>query len=185
MEPESPVDTEFPVEEWDLDEYEQPRPPAWRRPLLIGVALLTVTAMATGPIYNLVNAGVVPLADNGLEVCGFDYCIVQDGVREAGLDLVMSRFANIHLADESAVALAEALIDHLGAESVTVTVVDHLEGHVEGQYNPATRTILIERPARAWTVLHEVAHIDSSGHGDDFQQGLVELATWLDGAFAG
>ena len=141
--------------------------------------------MATGPIYNLINAGVVPLAENGLEVCGFDYCIVQDGVREAGLDLVMSRFANIHLDDESAVALADVLIEHLGAEPVTVTVVNHLDGQIEGQYSPATRTILVERPVRAWTILHEVAHISNPGHGDDFQQALVELSSWLDGVFTG
>ena len=184
VESENPVEQFF-VEDWDLDEYEEPKAPLWRGPLLIGVALLAVAAMATGPIYNLVNAEVFPVADNGLEVCGFDYCVVQDGVREAGLDLVMSRFANIHLDDESALALADVLIDRLGAEPVTVTIVDRLDGHVEGQYDPASRTILIERPARAWTVLHEVAHIDNAGHGDDFQQRLIDLASWLDGAFVG
>ena len=185
MESEVPVDEQSAVGDWGLDEYEELYAPLWRKPLLIGVALLTVAAMASGPIYNLVNDGAVPVADNGLEVCGFDYCVVQDAIREAGLDLVMSRFANIHLDDESAVALADVLLDHVGVEPVTVTVVDRLDGHVEGEYSPASRTILIERPARAWTVLHEVAHVDNPGHGAEFQRGLIDLALWLDGAFIG
>jgi hypothetical protein len=54
-------------------------------------------------------------------------------------------------------------------------VVDSLEGRLGGVYDPATRSIEIERPARAWTVLHEVAHVMEGGHGQDFQEVLIEL----------
>lgn len=161
---------------------EVPAPPRWRRPLIVGVAVLTALAMAALPIYNLIGGSQKTIADNGLEVCGFDYCIVQDAMIEAGLDLKMSRFANMYLDDTSAAQLTTLLVDYLKVENVEVVVVDRLEGQIEGQYDSSTRTILVERPARAWTVMHEMAHVLFPGHGDDFQAALMDLAIWLDQA---
>jgi predicted metal-dependent hydrolase len=47
-------------------------------------------------------------------------------------------------------------------------------------YDVETRTISIERPARAWTVLHEVAHVLEPGHGADFQRVVIDLATVIE-----
>jgi len=187
MDSDTPLEDEQFLEEWDLGDwdaedegYEETAPPAWRRPVIIGVALVTVLAMAAVPLYNLIAGGQRAVADNGLEVCGFDYCVVQEAVRNTGLDLAMSRFANIHLDDEGASRLADLLVEYLNVQPVSVVVVDRLDGRIEGQYDPPTRTILLERPARAWTVLHEVAHAVSSGHGDDFLSAVVDLTAWLD-----
>ena len=122
------------------------------------------------------------LADNGLEVCGFDYCVVQEGVRDAGLDLSMARLANIYLDDAEAERLADLLVAHLGEAPVGFEVVDRLDRRIEGLYDPNARTIYIERPARAWIVVHEVAHVAEGGHGDAFQAVLIELTEWLDEA---
>jgi len=187
MDSDSPFDDEPFFDEADLaewefedDEGEELTPPAWRRPAIIGVALLTVVAMALVPMYNLINGGQRTVADNGLEVCGFDYCVVQDEVRASGLDLAMSRFSTFYLDDDAATRLADLLVDYLGVQSVSTVVLDNLDGRREGQYDPTTRTILIERPARAWTVLHEVTHTVAPGHGADFSAALVDLTAWLD-----
>ncbi|MGH3649831.1 MAG: hypothetical protein ACRDU9_03910 [Acidimicrobiia bacterium] len=173
-------DEEIPFDDWEADESpETVPPPAWRRPLLVGVAALTATAMALVPLYNLIGGRSV--ADNGLEVCGFDYCVVQEAVREARLDLTMSRLANTFLDDTEAGDLADELTDHLGVGPVEVEVVDDLVGRLGGVYDPETRKISIERPARAWTVLHEVAHVVESGHGADFHRLVIDLATWIEG----
>ena len=92
----------------------------------------------------------------------------------------MSRLANQYLDDGAAEDLADALLTHLDQGPVSFVVVERLDRRLEGQYVPATRTILIERPARAWIVLHEVAHTVSGGHGEDFQRTLIELTTWLE-----
>lgn len=178
-----PLDDETYFEFWDYDpeeDYEQPSPPAWRRSLLIGVAIVTVVAMAIVPLYNLINASPRPVAENGLEVCAFDYCIVQDELSAAGLGGVMSRFSNVHLDDAESTELAGLLVQYLNIAAVEVTTVNRIEGSAEGQYIPSTRTIVLERPARAWTVIHEVAHVVEPGHGEGFQQTLVSLAAWLD-----
>jgi predicted metal-dependent hydrolase len=119
------------------------------------------------------------LSDSGLELCGFDYCIVQDAVREAGLGVTMSRLANTYLAEDDARLFADALIEYLGVDPVTVEVVDHLERRIAGQYDTASRHITLERPTRAWIVLHEVAHAIASGHGEEFQETAIELADWV------
>jgi len=167
-------------EEWDVDEdsFEPPGPSPWRRRLMIAVAAVTAVAMALVPLYNLIDRDP-PLADNGLAICGFDYCTVQEGVRLAGLDQVMIRLANTYLTDEEASQLADSLTGHLGAGTVELVVINHLEGRIKGSYDPTTRTILVERPAQAWIVLHEVAHAVSSGHGQDFQKAVIELTSWL------
>lgn len=182
MDSDAPLDDEFFFEEWDLEDEDggELAPPRWRRSLIIGVAAITVVAMALVPLYNLIASSQRAVAENGLEVCGFDYCIVQGEVRASGLDLAMSRFSNTYLDDEGASGLADLLIEHLNVQPVSVVVVDRLDGRVGGRYDPATRTIVIERPARAWTVLHEVAHAVASGHDDDFLAAVVDLTAWLD-----
>ena len=169
-----------PFDEWDLTEedFEPLPPPPWRKPLLIVVAALTALALAAVPIYNVISAR--SMAENGLEVCGFDYCIVQEAAREAGVDLIMSRLSSTFLDEEGARDLANRLTDHLGIAPVGLRVVDDLDRRIGGVYDPASRTISIERPARAWTVLHEVAHAVETGHGEEFQGLVVELATWVD-----
>lgn len=172
--------TDDPFDEWDLTEedLEPLPPPLWRKPVLIVVAALTALALAVVPIYNVISARSV--AENGLDICGFDYCIVQEAAQEAGVDLIMSRLANTFLDEAGARELADRLTDHLGIAPVGLRVVDEIDGRIGGVYDPTTRTISIERPARAWTVLHEVAHALETGHGEEFQGLVVELATWVD-----
>ena len=167
-------------EEWDLSEedFEPLPPPGWRKPLLIGVAALTALAMALVPLYNVIFAR--PVSEDGLEICGFDYCLVQDAMLDAGVDLIMSRLANTFLDDDGARALAVEAADHLDIAPVGLQVVDDLERRLGGVYDPETRSILIERPARAWTVLHEVAHAVESGHTEAYQEVLADLARWAD-----
>ena len=159
------------------DQYEEPpAPPPWRRRVITAVGVLVAVAMLAGPVWNVIDGATPQVSDSGLELCGFDYCIVQDAVREAGQDLTMSRLANSFLDEEGASALADSLVAYLGVAPVTVEVVDRIDRRIAGQYNPATRHILLERPARAWIVLHEVAHTVATGHGADFQATLVDLA---------
>jgi hypothetical protein len=167
-------------EEWDLSEedFEPLPPPPWRKPLLIAVAALTAIAMAVVPLYNVFSAPSV--ADNGLEICGFDYCVVQEAMRDHGVDLIMSSLANTYLDDDSARGLANEAADFLDIAPVGLRVVDDLERRLGGLYDPETRSILIERPARAWTVLHEVAHAVESGHGEGYLEVLADLARWAD-----
>lgn len=163
---------------WEEEDLEPIEPPPWRKPLLIGVAALTAVAMAIVPLYNVFFARTV--ADNGLEVCGFDYCVVVDAVREAGLDLTMSRLSNTFLDDAETRALVDAATSHLGVGPVALEVVDDLEGRLGGVYDAANRIVRIERPARAWIVLHEVAHVAEDGHDEDFRRVLIDLARWAD-----
>ncbi len=171
-------DEDFPGGEDFLGDEVEPAPPTWRRPLLIAVAALTAAAMIVVPLYNVFFAASV--ADNGLEVCGFDYCVVQDGVREAGLDLTMSRLSNTFLDQADARALANELTDFLGIQSVGLVVVEDLDGRLGGVYDRSERLVSIERPARAWTVLHEVAHAVESGHGREFQAVVIDLASHME-----
>jgi len=171
---------DVPFYNWDDDEdTEEDEPvPAWRRPLIVGVAAVTALALALIPLYNVIFARTV--AENGLEVCGFDYCVVQEAVRADGLDLTMSSLANTFLDEQEARALAGELTDFLGIEPVGLRVVTDLDGPHGGVYDPATRSISIESPARAWTVLHEVAHAVETGHGEGFTEVVIDLATFLD-----
>jgi hypothetical protein len=166
-------------EEWDqVEEDSEPLAPLWRKPVLIAVAALTALALAVVPLYNVLSAA--PVADNGLEICGFDYCIVQDAMREVGVDVIMSRLAHTFLADDAARSLADDAADHLDIEPVGLQVVDNLERRLGGVYDPTTRSIRVERPARAWTVLHEVAHAVETGHAEAYQTVLADLARWAD-----
>jgi hypothetical protein len=162
-------------DDWDLEaeDFEALPPPPWRKPLLIAVAAVTAIAMALVPVYNVFFDR--PVADNGLEICGFDYCVVQEAVIEAGVDQAMSRLANTFLDEDGARALSGDLTEYLDIRPVAVHVVDELDGRLGGVYEPATRIISIESPARAWTVLHEVAHAVESGHGNRFREVVIDL----------
>lgn len=179
IEPGQPDEEEL-FDDWDLEEEDlQPvEPPAWRRPLLIVVAAITAVAMALVPIYNVFFDRSV--ADNGLEICGFDYCTVQEAVRAAGLDLTMSALSNTFLAESEARVFADELTDYLGIAPVGLRVVQDLEGRLGGFYDQGSRSISIESPARAWTVLHEVAHAVETGHGSEFQDVVIDLAAWVE-----
>lgn len=163
-----------------LDEVEEdvePVNPPWRRPLLIGIAAITAATMLLIPLYNVLRGQQI--ADNGLEVCGFDYCDVQDVVVAAGLNEEMSRLANTFLDDEEAMTLATALLHRVGESDVSFRVVDRLDGEIKGQFDPGTKTISVERPVRAWIVVHEVAHTRAGGHDEDFQSVLIDLTQWI------
>lgn len=174
------------IDEWDFEEepLEESSPPLWRRRLIIAVSVIVVIAMALVPLYNIIDRGQLPVADNGLELCGFDYCIVQEGVRDAGLDLAMSRLTNTYLDDVEAEQLAVALLAHLNEDPVDFVMVDRLDRRISGQYFADTRSIFIERPARAWVVVHEVAHTLAAGHGEDFQAVVIGLVNWLESSAA-
>lgn len=173
-------DEEYLFDDWDLEgeDLEPLSPPSWRRPLLIAVAAITALSLVMVPLYNVFFAR--PIAANGLEVCGFDYCIVQESVREAGLDLTMSRLSNTFLEPAEARTFADELTEYLGVEPVGLEVVDRLDGRLGGVYDPGTRSISIESPARAWTVLHEVAHAVETGHGEEFQDVVIDLTSYVE-----
>jgi hypothetical protein len=166
---------------WDPDAPEEPyERPRWRRPFLAGVGALVAAAMLAVPVWNVVDGLTPELSDDGLELCGFDYCIVQDAVGDAGYDLTMARLTHTILDEEQASALADALVARLAVAPVTVEVVDRIDRRIAGQYDPSSRRILLERPARAWIVVHEVAHTVANGHGADFQDVVIELAEWME-----
>jgi hypothetical protein len=164
---------------WDAeeDDVEDPAPPRWRRPVVVLLAILVAVSLAILPLRSLFDGSNPPIAENGLEICGYDYCTVREAVTEAGLDLEMSRLANTPLDDDQAAELADELTRFLGIDRVAVTVVDELGGRLGGRYDPAARSILIERPATAWVVAHEVAHAVAAGHGDEFMEVLLEVVS--------
>lgn len=169
---------------WELIEEETdedlPPPPRWRRPASVIVAAVTAAALAFVPVYNLFGPGRT-VSHAGLEVCGFDYCVVQEAVIEAGLLPVAGRLSNEVLSDTEASALAGHIAAFLEIDPVPLTVVDRLEDGQGGVYIPSSREIVIRRPADAWTVAHEMAHVVSTGHGEDFITALIAIARWLDG----
>ena len=171
-----PLDDEW--RDWE-DQYEPiEAAPTWRKPVLIAVAAVTAIALAMVPLYNVFRARTV--ANNGLEVCGFDYCVVQEAAVDAGVDLVMSQLWNTFVDQEAARDFAAEITDHLGVDPVGLQVVEDLEGRLGGVYDAESRSIQIAHPARAWTVLHEVAHAVETGHGPEFRELVIELARWVD-----
>ena len=133
------------------------------------------TDAAAVPLWNVIDRGTPPVADSGLEICGWDYCVVQDRIREIGLGEEMSGLANTFLTDAEAEAYARDLVEWLGEDPVRVRIVDRLDGRIAGQYSSADRTIRLERPVRAWIVVHEAAHTVAGGHGDTFVETLRRL----------
>ncbi len=166
-------------DEFGPEPYEPIEPNPTRRLILVSVAAITALALAALPVYNLLNARERPIADNGLEICGFDYCIVQEAVIAAGLNETMSRLANTFLSEEEASVFFSELLLLAGESNVELVLVDRLDGRISGEYSPDTRTVRVERPARAWIILHEVAHLMETGHDSDFQQALIGLTRRL------
>jgi len=153
----------------------------WRRYALAMIAAVVALAMASVQIWNLVDRGSPPVADSGLEICGFDYCVVQEAIRAEGLGLEMSTLATTFLDEAEARTLADELVSRLGQPPVGIEVVDRLEGRTAGQYSPGSRTILLERPIRAWIVIHEAAHTVAGGHDAFFVETLAGLVRGLAG----
>ncbi len=179
------MDIEYQEEEsfdlWDEEEPEDDLPgsPGWRRGAMVVVAVITALSLAAVPLYNVFGR-TPPVSDSGLEICRFDYCMIQERLIDAGLVVVMSRLSTTFLNETEAVALADDIAGFLGVDPVSLIVVDRLEGRLGGVYQPDTRTILIQRPARAWIVAHEMAHVVSAGHGEEFVETLIEISRWLD-----
>ena len=172
--------SEWSEREDDLYPDEERATPPWRRRVVVAVAVLAIAAMALVPLYNTILATRPPTAGNGLEVCGFDYCIVHDHLTAAGFDTTMSRLSTTYLGDDEAQQFADQLVAHLGLGTVPVRVVDDIAGRSDGFFDPSTRSIVVLRPVRAWTLVHEVAHVGATGHGEDFLETLTSLAAWLD-----
>lgn len=153
--------------------------PVRRRAGTIWLAALVAVSLLAVPLWNVFEPA--PVADNGLEICGFDYCGVFEAVRDAGREPALLRLSNTFLDEESAVGLAEDLVAGLGEPPVTVEVVDHLPASTAGRYTPSRRLIELQRPVRAWTVVHEAAHTVAPGHDADFQETLLGLVDTLEG----
>lgn len=171
-------------EDWEVDDWEPIRedqissrklPTSWR---VIGiVAALSMLAI---PIFNLIDARSPQIADNGLEVCRFDYCVVEQHVIGAGLGRTMAEMSSIIVPDAEVQSYVDAMVDVVGGPSVTAEVVDELPGDLGGRYSPAARLIQIDRPATVWIIAHEVAHTVSPGHEDEFLDTLVELGRFFE-----
>ncbi|MDX1447767.1 MAG: hypothetical protein R3246_01785 [Acidimicrobiia bacterium] len=186
--PDSEFEFEAPWEEdewWDDPADPEAPPSPWRRRVVTAIGVIVAAAMLAGPVWNIFDRATPPVSDTGLELCGFDYCVVQDTVTAAGFGVTMSRLANTFVAEEEAVAFAATLVDYLGEEPVEVQVVDDLDGRIAGQYRGSERLILLERPVRMWIVLHEVAHVVAAGHGETFMDVVIELAAWVEESGAG
>lgn len=142
--------------------------------------IVTALAMLVLPLWNVVQATSPQVADNGLEVCSYDYCIVEEKVREAGYGEVMIRQSGEIIPDREVQSYVDAFTDVVGGPALTVEVVDDLPGQLGGRYTPVDRHIQIDRPATVWIIAHEVAHSVGSGHDDDFMGALLELAEHLE-----
>lgn len=171
-------------QDWENDDWEptsidpiqrRPLPTSWRV-----VGILAALSMLAIPLFNLIDARTPQIADNGLEVCRFDYCIVERYVVDAGLGRTMAEMSSIIVADADVQSFVDAMIDVVGGPSVTAQVVDELPGDLGGRYSPAERLIQIDRPATVWIIAHEVAHTVSQGHGEEFQETLVELGRFFE-----
>jgi hypothetical protein len=165
-------------DDWDLIPEEaitrRPVPRSWR---LIGI--VAVLSMLVLPLLGLLNARP-QFADNGLEVCRFDYCEVERQALDEGIGGTMAAMSSIIVPDSEVQAVVDELTLVVGGPSVTAVVVDRLPGDLAGRYDPSERLIEIDRPANLWVIAHEVAHTVASGHGDDFMAALIELGGYLE-----
>lgn len=172
-------DADWDVEDWDAlaeDPIAARRiPKSWRV-----VGALAALSMFAIPLFNVLDARTPQIADNGLEVCRFDYCIVEQHVLDAGLGLVMAEMSALIVADADVQSYVDSMIDFVGGPDVQAEVVDDLPGDLGGQYSPATRLIQIDRPATVWVIAHEVAHTVSPGHDADFRDTLLELGRFFE-----
>ena len=159
-------------------EDDPPRRDPRRRAVLGGVAALIAAAMLAIPFWQVIDGVNPPISDTGLEICRFDYCIVQEAVIDAGLGPVMTEMSGTFLDLEEAQAFADLLLSELGGLPITVVEVTRLDGRASGRFITATRTAEVERPMSRWTVMHEVVHSEEPGHGEDFLEELIDLARW-------
>jgi hypothetical protein len=150
-------------------------PVSWR---IIGA--LAAVSMFAIPLFNVLDARTPQIADNGLEVCQFDYCVVEQYVLDAGAGLVMAEMSAVIVPDVDVQSYVDAMIDVVGGPDVQADVVDELPGDLGGRYSPASRLIQIDRPATVWVIAHEVAHTVSPGHDIAFRETLVELARFYE-----
>ncbi len=171
-------------DDWEIDDWEpigedpissRSLPTSWRV-----VGILAALSMLAIPLFNLIDARSPQVADNGLEVCRFDYCVVERYVVDAGLGRTMAEMSSIIVPDADVQSFVDAMIDVVGGPSVTAQVVDDLPGDLGGRYVPAERLIQIDRPATVWIIAHEVAHTVSQGHDEEFQETLVELGRFFE-----
>lgn len=142
--------------------------------------IVTALAMLVLPLWNVVRGATPQVADNGLEVCSFDYCVVEEQVRAAGFGDVMIRQSGVIVPDAEVQSYVDAFSDVVDGPPVTAEVVDDLPGELGGRYITSDRVIQIDRPATVWIIAHEVAHSVGSGHDDDFMDALLELARHLE-----
>lgn len=162
----------------DTDEPGDPVVARWRRPLIGVISAVAILSLVAVPVYNLIDRGSPQVAENGLEICAYDYCQIQESVLAAGLDLEMSRQSNLILDDAEAAALVDSAAEYLRISPIALRVEDELTGQLGGFFDSTSRSIVIERPVNAWIVLHEVAHAVAGGHGMDFVDVLIDLVRW-------
>jgi hypothetical protein len=174
------VDDGYSDEPWEEAEEASEQPPGRAR-WIRRIALVVAVAVAGVPLWNVVVGAGPRFADNGLEVCTFDYCRVEDLVDRAGLRMEMAALSEDRLGDHEAAAFVDQLTTVLGAGPVAVEVLDDLPGDIGGRYLPDERVIQVRRPATRWILIHEAAHTVGSGHGADFEEALIELAHWTAG----
>lgn len=186
---EDPFDDDLPLPEgeWPPDgpEDDWPAEDSHRRRRLRRIALVVAVAVAAVPLWNVVDAMSPQFADNGLEVCTFDYCQVEEIVEDAGYRLAMARLSEERLSDAEAQVFVDRLTPVVGAPPVTVRVLDDLPGDIGGRYLAGERLIQVRRPATGWILIHEVAHAVAPGHGDDFEAALLDLVEWVEGRRSG
>lgn len=158
---------------WELIPEEIPRRKLPTSLRIIGV--VAALSLLVIPVLNLINAGP-RFADNGLEICRFDYCVVERHVFDEGLGPTMAVMSSIIIPDDEVLTVVDDMIEFVDGPAVTVEVVEELPGDLGGRYIPAERLIQLDRPVPLWVIAHEVAHTVASGHEDDFVATLVELA---------
>ncbi len=171
---------DWPEEDWEsISERVISRrnlPASWR-----AIGILAALSVLVIPVLNLINAGP-QFADNGLEVCRFDYCVVEQYVFEAGLGPTMAVMSSIVVPEAEVQPWVDEMIGIVGGPSVTAVVIDDLPGDLGGRYITSERLIEIDRPANLWVIAHEVAHAVAPGHEDDFMETLVELGRYFERA---
>ncbi len=163
-------------EDWEPPDLVIPRrrmPTSWR---VVGV--VAALSLLVIPVLNLITAGP-QFADNGLEICRFDYCDVERHVFDEGLGGTMAVMSSIIVPDDEVQSYVDAMIDVVDGPSVTVEVVDELPGDLGGRYFTSERVIQLDRPVNLWVIAHEVAHSVAPGHEDDFLETLVELGRFF------
>jgi hypothetical protein len=165
-----------PTDEEELDDELPPGRRAWQLWLVAAVAV----AILAVPVWGTIARNAPQIADNGLQVCSYDYCDVEAAVDAAGHTLDMARLSGVFLEPKEAQSYADALTDHLGESAVRVEVVRDLPGSVAGRYDYSARLIQVTAPATAWIIVHEVAHTVASGHGPEFEEAITELLTGIE-----